>query len=87
MPKITSTARGREFGRGLIKALSQADLRGRGAAEIAGWDPSKISNLANGKGGANILEVAFLLGACRVLPEERDRLLALHGDLDVRGWW
>lgn len=87
MPKFISTARGRELGEGLTRALRQADLRGRGAAEIAGWDPSKISNLTNGKGGASAQEVAFLLGACRVLPDERDHLLALHGDLDIRGWW
>lgn len=87
MPKVPSTARGRELGEGLARALKQADLRGRAAAEIAGWDPSKISNLANGRGGANAQEVAFLLGACRVHPDERNHLLALHSDLDIRGWW
>ncbi|SDP93999.1 helix-turn-helix domain-containing protein [Lentzea jiangxiensis] len=87
MPKGISTARGRELGEGLTRALKRADLRGRSAAAIAGWDPSKISNLANGKGGASTQEVAFLLGACRVQPDERDHLLALHSDVDARGWW
>jgi len=87
MPKGISTARGRELGEGLTRALKRADLRGRAAAEIAGWDPSKVSKLANGKGGASTQDVAFLLGACRVQPDERDHLLELHRDVDIQGWW
>lgn len=87
MPKAISTARGREFGEGLVRALKKADLSGREIAEIAGWHESKISNLACGKGGAGEREVAYLLGACRVVPDERDHLLALLKELSTRGWW
>ena len=87
MPKATSTTRGREFGRGLEAAIRNAGLSGQAIAEIVGWDPSKISNLACGKGGASEQEVGILLGACRTSPDEREHLLWLYRETHVRGWW
>lgn len=87
MPRRVSTARGREFGAGLRQALASAGLTSRDAAEAVGWDEAKISNVVNGKGGADLLEIAVLLGVCRGTADETAHLLALHRESHVRGWW
>ncbi|GGU46998.1 DUF5753 domain-containing protein [Lentzea flava] len=87
MPKRISTARGREFGAGLRAAIAGADLTARAAADIVDWDEAKVSNMVNGKGGATQLEVAVLLGVCRVNAEEVAHLLSLYGETHIRGWW
>ncbi|MGZ3140947.1 helix-turn-helix domain-containing protein [Lentzea chajnantorensis] len=87
MPKRISTARGREFGAGLRAAIERTGLTSRALADIAGWDESKLSNVLNGKAGASLIEVAALLGACRVKAAEAAHLLALCPDMHVRGWW
>ncbi|MDX8048259.1 helix-turn-helix transcriptional regulator [Lentzea sp. BCCO 10_0798] len=87
MPRRVSTARGREFGAGLREALASAGLTSREAAEILDWDEAKISNLMNGRGGADQREVALLLGVCRAKPDEVTHLLSLYPEKDVRGWW
>ncbi|USX49331.1 DUF5753 domain-containing protein [Lentzea sp. HUAS12] len=51
------------------------------------WDEAKVSDVVNGKGGANLVEIAALLGACRVKSDERAHLLALHSETGVVGWW
>ncbi|WP_394612980.1 DUF5753 domain-containing protein [Lentzea sp. JNUCC 0626] len=87
MPKRISTARGREFGDGVRAALSAADLTGHAAAEIVDWDEAKLSNVLNGKGGASQLEVAALLGACRINAAEFAHLMSLYPETHIRGWW
>ncbi|MDX3656173.1 helix-turn-helix transcriptional regulator [Streptomyces sp. ID05-26A] len=87
MPTKVSTARGREFGAVLRDALASAGLTSRHAAEVLDWDEGKISNLVNGKGGASQVEVALLLGVCRVKADEAARLLSLYCEKNVRGWW
>ncbi|WP_329787284.1 DUF5753 domain-containing protein [Lentzea sp. DG1S-22] len=87
MTRRFSTARGREFGVGMRAALEGASLTGNAAARMLDWDPSKVSNLLNGKGGVSQLEVAVLLGMCRVNAGELARLLTLHQDTHIRGWW
>lgn len=87
MPKRVSTARGREFGDGLRAAIRATGLSSRALAAVVGWHESKLSDLARGKGGASELEVAILLGACRTPLPEREHLLKLHRESDVRGWW
>lgn len=87
MPKRFSTARGREFGSGLRAAIAGAGLTSRAAAEIVDWDEAKVSDVVNGKGGATQLEIAVLLGVCRVNAEEVVHLLSLYGETHVRGWW
>lgn len=87
MPKRPSTARGRELGAGLRAALKRAGLTSRAAAEIVDWDEAKLSDVVNGKGGATQLEVALLLGVCRVDASEAAHLLSLHPQTHVQGWW
>lgn len=87
MPKRFSTARGREFGAGLRAAITGAGLTSRAAAEIVDWDEAKVSDVVNGKGGATQLEVAVLLGVCRVNADEIVHLLSLHLETHIRGWW
>jgi hypothetical protein len=86
MPKRDSTVRGREFGAGMREALANAGLTGRGAAELAGWDPAKLSDLLNGKGGVNEFDVVRLLGVCRTPLEETEHLLAMFREADRSGW-
>ncbi|MET9626305.1 hypothetical protein ABZX92_02475 [Lentzea sp. NPDC006480] len=38
-------------------------MTSRGAAEVMDWDEAKVSDVVNGKGGANLVEIAALLGA------------------------
>lgn len=87
MPKRFSTVRGREFGDGLRAAVAATGMTSRKVAELVGWQEAKLSDLVNGKGGANELELALLLGACRTPPAERDHLLSLFTGTGVRGWW
>jgi plasmid maintenance system antidote protein VapI len=87
MPKRFSTARGREFGDGLRAAIASTGMTSRAVAELVGWQEAKLSDLVNGKGGATELEVAMLLGACRTPPAERDHLLALFNEANLKGWW
>jgi hypothetical protein len=87
MPKRISTARGREFGDGLRVAIGATGLSSRAIAEIVGWHESKLSDLVRGKGGASELEVGILLGACRTELPERQHLLGLYREADIRGWW
>lgn len=86
MPKRESTVRGREFGAGIRAALSKAGLTGRGAAELAGWDPAKLSDLLNGKGGVNEHDIVRLLGVCRTPIEEAEHLLEVFREADRSGW-
>ena len=87
MPKRSSTARGREFGEGMRKAIANAGLTAREVAELVDWDEAKVSNVVTGRGGVTKLEVALLLGLCRVEAAERDRLLALFPVRQIQGWW
>lgn len=57
MPKRFSTARGREFGDALRKAIASAGFTSRALAEILGWDEAKLSDLINGKGGTSVVEL------------------------------
>jgi hypothetical protein len=81
-----STVRGREFGDGLRATMNQAGLGGREAAAVLDCDPSKISTLVNGKGGANQVELALLLGLCRTPADERRHLQSLFPDTGEADW-
>jgi len=87
MPKRFSTARGREFGDGLRAAIANTGMTARAIAELVGWQEAKLSDLVNGKGGATELELAMLLGVCRTPPQERDHLMALFNEANLKGWW
>jgi len=71
----------------LRSAVNAARLNGRELAGLLGWDPAKLSDLLNGKGGVTELEVAHLLGVCRTPISERDHLLSLYREANARGWW
>jgi hypothetical protein len=43
--------------------------------------------VVNGKGGATKLEVAALLGVCRVGAAEFAHLLSLYPETHIEGWW
>ncbi|SER77662.1 hypothetical protein SAMN05216188_115133 [Lentzea xinjiangensis] len=87
MPKRDSTARGRELGTGIRSAVEATGLSARVIAEMLDWHESKLSNVINGRGGATLLEVALLLGLCRVSPAEQRHLLSLYPVIDQKGWW
>ncbi|MCR3752791.1 helix-turn-helix domain-containing protein [Lentzea californiensis] len=87
MPKRFSTARGREFGDAVRAALSATGMTAREICEKIDWDPGKLSDLVNGKGGCSEVDLAVLLGFCRTPPEEREHLLAVFRKTDMKDWW
>lgn len=78
--------RGRELGAGVREAVRRAGLTGRAAAELAGWDHGKLSDLINGKGGTNEVELSRLLGVLRTPIGEHEHLLTLFREADRSGW-
>lgn len=87
MPKRYSTAAGREFGERIRAAIRQAGMTSRQLADLLGWQEAKVSDMVNGKGGVTTLEVALVLGACRVPESEREYLLSLFAATDLKAWW
>ncbi|MDX8037032.1 helix-turn-helix transcriptional regulator [Lentzea sp. BCCO 10_0856] len=87
MPKRYSTARGREFGERLRAAIAQAGMTSRQLADLLGWQEAKVSDMVNGKGGVTTLELAVVLGVCRVPESEREYLLGLFPATELNGWW
>lgn len=87
MPKRYSTARGREFGERLRAAIAQAGMTSRQLADLLGWQEAKVSDMVNGKGGVTTLELAVVLGICRVPEPEREYLLSLFPATELNGWW
>ncbi|MGH3871359.1 MAG: helix-turn-helix domain-containing protein [Pseudonocardiaceae bacterium] len=80
------TIRSRELGDGLRRAVEQAGYTGKQAAYLLGWSPSWVSRLLSGKRSATEVDVAAILGLCRVKGKERDRLLALCHEQNIPGW-
>ncbi len=80
------TLRSRELGDGLRRAMEQAGLNGRQAADLLGCSPSRVSRLLSGKRGGTEVDVAGFLAICGVTGPERDRLLALCREQGRRGW-
>jgi transcriptional regulator with XRE-family HTH domain len=80
------TIRSRELGDGLRRAIERAGLNGKQTAHLLGWSPSWVSRLLSGKRGATEVDVAAILGVCRVKGKERDRLLALCQEQNTTGW-
>jgi hypothetical protein len=81
-----STIRSRELGEGLREAMARADLDGRQAARKLGWSESRVSRMLGGKRGGKELEVVAFLAVCGVTGGERERLLELAREVDLRGW-
>lgn len=86
MPKRDSTVRGREFGAGVRAAIEKAGLTGRRASHLAGWDPAKLSDLLNGKGGISEHDLVRLLGVCRTPLDESDHLVTMYREAERSGW-
>ncbi|MGH3706647.1 MAG: helix-turn-helix domain-containing protein [Pseudonocardiaceae bacterium] len=86
MRDLESTIRSRELGDGLRRAIEQAEMNGGHAAHVLGWSPSKVSRLMAGKRNASEVDVAAILGMCRVTGQERDRLLELCQERNTPGW-
>ncbi|MEU3645181.1 helix-turn-helix transcriptional regulator [Lentzea sp. NPDC034063] len=87
MPKRYSTVRGREFGEGVRTAIARAGMTFRQLADVLGWQEAKVSDMVNGKGGVTVVEIAVVLGVCRVSETEREHLLSLFPVTDASGWW
>ncbi|MBM7863654.1 Scr1 family TA system antitoxin-like transcriptional regulator [Lentzea nigeriaca] len=87
MPQRFSTARGREFGEVVRAAISASGMTAQRVAELVGWQEGKLSDFVNGKIGCTETELALLLGVCRTPAQERDHLLNLLPETQVRGWW
>ncbi|MFJ5989329.1 helix-turn-helix domain-containing protein [Lentzea sp. NPDC092896] len=86
MPKRFSTAKGREFGASLREAIKNTGYTSRELAEVLDWDESKLSNVANGKGGVAEVDFAVLLGICRLDAVERRHLQRLYLATGERNW-
>ncbi|MET9229385.1 helix-turn-helix transcriptional regulator [Lentzea sp. NPDC003310] len=87
MPARTSTVRGREFGAGVRAVVDATGMSHRAMADVLGWDPQKLSDLLTGKGGVDEIDLARLLGLCRVPEDEFDHLMALLKVSREKGWW
>lgn len=86
MPKRSSSVVGREFGAAVRAAIEQSGLTQRRLAELLGWQEAKISDLVQGKGGVDELDLVRLLSYCRIEAAEVDHLLALFRESREKGW-
>ncbi|MET8763539.1 DUF5753 domain-containing protein [Lentzea sp. NPDC004782] len=68
-------------------AIARTDFSSSQAlAERLDWDPAKLSDLLNGKGGTSAVELGLLLGICGVGPAECAHLLSLLPVAHVKSW-
>ncbi|HSL09601.1 MAG TPA: helix-turn-helix transcriptional regulator [Pseudonocardiaceae bacterium] len=80
------TIRSRELGEGLRRAMEQAGLDQKGAAEKLGWSQSRVSRLLSGKRGGTEVDVSAFLAVVELTGAERDRLLGICREQNVPGW-
>ncbi|USX49874.1 DUF5753 domain-containing protein [Lentzea sp. HUAS12] len=86
MPKRFSSVVGRSFGDGVRDAIQSTGMTQRRIAELLDWEEAKVSDLVKGKGGVSEVELAMLLGLCRVPAEDARYLLALYRESRERGY-
>lgn len=86
MPKRVSTVLGREFGESLRAMIARTGLKESELARRLGWDPPKLSDLVNGKGGVALDDFIYLLGMCQTPPDEFQYLKALFLESREKGW-
>jgi transcriptional regulator with XRE-family HTH domain len=86
MPKRNSSVVGREFGNGVRYAIEQSGLTQRKLAELLDWQEAKISDLVQGKGGVDEVDLVRLLSYCRVPAAEVERLVAFFRESREKGW-
>ncbi|MGH3765155.1 MAG: helix-turn-helix domain-containing protein [Pseudonocardiaceae bacterium] len=80
------TIRSRELGEGLHRAMRQAGLDQKGAAQKLGWSQSRVSRLLSGKRGGTEVDVSAFLAVADVTGAERDRLLGICREQNIPGW-
>ncbi|MDX8143901.1 helix-turn-helix transcriptional regulator [Lentzea sp. BCCO 10_0061] len=86
MPKRFSSVVGRSFGDGVRDAIQSTGMTQRQIAELLDWEEAKVSDLVRGKGGVTEVELAMLLGLCRVPAEDARYLLALFRESREKGF-
>src|SRR5687767_13068065 len=86
MPKRTSSVVGREFGNGVRTAIDQSGMTQRRLAELLDWQEAKVSDLVQGKGGVDEIDLVRLLSYCRVEAAEVSHMLALFRESREKGW-
>lgn len=80
------TIRSREMGEGLHRAMQQAGLDQKGAAQLLGWSQNRVSRLLSGKRGGTEVDVSAFLAVVQVTDAERDRLLGICREQNTSGW-
>ncbi len=80
------TIRSRELGEGLHRAMRQAGLDQKAAAQKLGWSQSRVSRLLSGKRGGTEVDVSAFLAIVEVTGTERDRLLGICREQNIPGW-
>jgi predicted XRE-type DNA-binding protein len=86
MPKRNSSVVGREFGTGVRDAIEQSGLTQRKLAELLDWQEAKVSDLVQGKGGVDEVDLVRLLSYCRAPAADVEHLLALFRESREKGW-
>ncbi len=86
MPKRFSSVVGRSFGDGVRDAIGSTGMTQRRIAQLLDWEEAKVSDLVKGRGGVTEVEVAMLLGLCRVEADEARRLMALFKETREKGF-
>ncbi|WP_372666705.1 helix-turn-helix domain-containing protein [Amycolatopsis kentuckyensis] len=81
-----ATPRARALGFGMKKARKSRDLGVRELARLTHLSPQEISNWERGKRVPRVEEVATILGALRVEPDERARLVDLARTANEPNW-
>ncbi|WP_030470186.1 helix-turn-helix domain-containing protein [Lentzea aerocolonigenes] len=77
---------GREFGESVRAVIAPTGLKESELARRLGWDPPKLSDFVNGKGGVSLEEFTYLLGVCQVPPGEVQHLTELYLESRKKGW-
>ncbi|QWF82299.1 helix-turn-helix domain-containing protein [Amycolatopsis sp. CA-230715] len=86
MVEHVPTVRARELGEGLRAVLENAGVTGKQLARELGWSQSDVSRMLTGNRKVKEIEVAKVLGFCRVTGPEEQRLLALCTEANKPGW-
>lgn len=82
-----STVRARELALALNRAVRAAGLSNSDLARRFGWSAAKVTHMFKAERGLVETDVAQIIGMCRIVGEERNRLLRLVKDAHEPGWW
>lgn len=86
MPKRNSSVVGREFGNGVRDAIEQSGMTQRRLAELLDWQEAKVSDLVQGKGGVDEVDLVRLLSYCRAPHADVEHMLTLFRESREKGW-